>query len=167
MSGDLYVYYLQALFRIGKLEKLGQELSSLTEKDWSDDLFLLQARYYIQVGNFQKAYDAYHKIIYKTNSLGIWYEFLNALTQSEKIEEAKNEITKIPRKLFDANTPGLLEFLVRTAKTIDYNIIENLIVDLFINNPYEYSVIVTKFHLSIILHTKPDSQLFFLKPCKY
>lgn len=156
LSGDLYVYYLQALFRIGKLEKLGQELSSLTEKDWSDDLFLLQARYYIQVGNFQKAYDAYHKIIYKTNSLGIWYEFLNALTQSEKIEEAKNEITKIPRKLFDANTPGLLEFLVRTAKTIDYNIIENLIVDLFIKNPYEYSVIVTKFHLNTLLHEKED-----------
>lgn len=149
---DIYRYHLESLLKIDKLKTLQEKLDDIEEEEWNDNLYLIQARYFIKIEDYQQAQKSYQKFIDKNENLYLWWEYIySCLKDSTDGMLAKQQLVRVPSFLLSSKTIGFEYFVAKVANFIDFDFAERLVVKLFLEHPVDNANFVSKFYLNCIV----------------
>lgn len=156
VDNELYLYYLKSLLQLSKFKTLQEEFNKISENEWTNSLYSLYATYLLGVGNYQDAIDIYQKFIDDANNLYFWHNYLFCCYKSSKgLALAKEEIKRVPKKLFSFKTMGFDFFIIQAGNFVDPYLIEHLLVELFVKSPNDYARILVRYSLSRLTNHCP------------
>lgn len=157
IDSELYLFYLQSLLRLSKLETLERELNRVNDEEWTNSLYSIQARYLLEVGKYENAIAIYQKFIYDTNNLHFWHNYLLCCYKSPRgLVLAQQELKRIPKNLFSIDTIGFDFFIIQVGNFIDYQFTKKLLIELFVKSPNDYARIFSRLFLSRLATRRND-----------
>lgn len=157
IDSELYLFYLKSLLRLSKLETLKIELDRVDNEEWTNSLYSIQARYLLEVGEYEDAITIYQKFIDDTKNLYFWHNYLLCCYKSSKgLAFAQQELKRIPKELLSTNAIGFDFFIIQVGNFVDYQFTKKLLIELFVKSPDGYARIFSRLFLSRLTTRRID-----------
>ena len=142
--------YINALLESQQLTTLDRVFSAINSNDWCEFLWQAKARELDYLNELDKAVSAMKKALeLSPKSLGIW-DYLIYLLKRKNTELASYQeyLNKIPTEILAKPNEQSSRLLFELAANGHYGIVENTIVNWFIDDPINSAIPITNFHVN-------------------